>query len=58
MESDKGICTEIRKESGVQAKIILLTDKSIKPTVLHECKPDIVIQKPFQPEELIEKIEI
>ena len=57
LESDNGICAELREKTGAQAKIVLLTDKSVKPTVLHECKPDIVLQKPFQPEELIEKIE-
>jgi DNA-binding response OmpR family regulator len=56
IESDKRICTELRKKVKTQAKIVLLTDKSVKPNVLHECKPDVVLQKPFRPEDLIEKI--
>src|SRR5688572_27574178 len=55
-ETDKQVCTEIRKKVKTQAKLVLLTDKSIKPSALFDCKPDVVIQKPFRPEELIEKI--
>jgi DNA-binding response OmpR family regulator len=55
-ESDKHICTEIREQIKIPAKLVLLTDKSIESTAMHECKPDVVLQKPFQPEELIEKI--
>ena len=55
-ETDKRICTEVRKKIKTQAKLILLTDKSIKPTDMHECKPDVVISKPFQPDDLIRKI--
>jgi len=54
-ESDKRVCTEIR-EKQIQAKIVLLTDKSIRENTMHACQPDIVIQKPFKPDELIEKI--
>ena len=49
-ETDKRICTEIREKVKIPAKLILLTDKSITPTAMHECKPDMVLQKPFQPE--------
>ena len=55
-ETDKRICTEIREMVKMPAKLVLLTDKGIEPTIMHECKPDVVLQKPFQPEELIEKI--
>jgi len=56
IETDKGICNEIREKTKTPAKIVLLTDKGIRLTTMHACKPGIVIQKPFQPEELIEKI--
>jgi DNA-binding response OmpR family regulator len=56
MESDKRICTELREKLKTEAKLVLLTDKSVKPSILHECKPDVVIQKPFRPEELLSKI--
>ena len=56
IDADKRVCYEIREKTKTQAKIVLLTDKTVPPTAIHECKPDIVIQKPFQPEELIEKI--
>lgn len=55
-ESDNRVCTEIR-EKKIQAKIVLLTDKSVRDTTLHACQPDIVLQKPFRVEDLIEKIE-
>jgi DNA-binding response OmpR family regulator len=55
-ETDNEICNEIRQKAKTQAKIVLLTDKSVKATVMHACKPDIVIQKPFNPEDLIENI--
>jgi DNA-binding response OmpR family regulator len=53
---DKRVCDEIREKTKTPAKIVLLTDKAVPLTAVHECKPDIVIQKPFPPEELIEKI--
>ena len=56
IEADKRVCNEIREKTKTPAKIVLLTDKAVPPSAVHECKPDIVIQKPFQPEELIEKI--
>jgi DNA-binding response OmpR family regulator len=56
IESDKKICARLREEAKTQAKIVLLTDKGIKPTEIRDCKPDIIIQKPFEPEELIQKI--
>lgn len=55
-ETDKNICNEIREKAVTQAKIILLTDKTVKTSDIHTCKPDLVLQKPFHPEELIEKI--
>ena len=56
METDKNICSELRQKLKVEAKLVLLSDQSVKPTTLHICKPDVIIEKPFQPEELIEKI--
>src|SRR5688572_1577293 len=56
LETDKGICDQIRDKVKTMAKIVLLTDKSIKKEMMHACKPDVVLQKPFKPEELIEKI--
>ena len=56
IETDKAICNEIREKVKTPAKIVLLTDKGIQLTAMHACKPDVVIQKPFQPDELIEKI--
>lgn len=56
VETDKNICNEIRKKTKKPAKIVLLTDKGVRPETMHACKPDVVIQKPFKPEELIEKI--
>ena len=56
IEADKAICNEIREKTKTQVKIVLLTDKAVETNITHTCKPDIVIQKPFQPEELIEKI--
>jgi len=56
METDKGICSQLRQKLKVEAKLILLSDQSVKPTTLHICKPDAILQKPFHPEELIEKI--
>jgi len=56
IEADKDVCNEIREKTKTPAKIVLLTDKSIPLSATHECKPDIVIQKPFKPDELIEKI--
>jgi two-component system, OmpR family, response regulator MtrA len=56
IETDKGICNEIREKTKTPAKIVLLTDKGVEPNTMHACKPDAVIQKPFKPEELIEKI--
>jgi DNA-binding response OmpR family regulator len=56
IETDKGICNEIREKTRVPAKIVLLTDKGVRSDIMHACNPDIVIQKPFQPEELLEKI--
>jgi DNA-binding response OmpR family regulator len=59
LETDKRICTELREELKLKdVKVVLLTDKSVQSTVLHECNPDVVLQKPFQPSELIEKIAI
>jgi two-component system, OmpR family, response regulator BaeR len=56
METDKGICSQLRQELKIEAKLVLLSDQSVKPTTLHICKPDVVLQKPFHPEELVEKI--
>jgi DNA-binding response OmpR family regulator len=56
LESDKKICAQLKEKAKIQAKIVLLTDKGVGPADLPECKPDIVLQKPFEPEELIDKI--
>ncbi len=56
VDTDKNICNEIREKVKIKAKIVLLTDKGVRPNTMHSCKPDIVLQKPFKPEELIEKI--
>ena len=56
IEFDNDICNAIREEVKTESKIVLLTDKTIKPSAIRNCKPDAVLEKPFQPEELIEKI--
>jgi|SRR5687767_7962138 len=58
METDKNICTELREKLKVEAKLVLLSDQSVKPTTLHLCRPDLIIQKPFEPEELVKKISL
>lgn len=56
METDKGICSQLRQKLKLPAKLVLLSDQSVKPTTLHICKPDVILPKPFEPEELIKKI--
>ena len=57
MENDMKICSEIRKNlTSKDVRVVLLTDQSIQ-SPLTDCDPDAVIQKPFQPNELLNRID-
>lgn len=58
METDRSICSELRQKLKTEAKLVLLSDESIKPTTLHICRPDVIIKTPFEPEELVKKISL